>query len=102
MVFVLSAIVVWVIVSLVCHWTALLFDGASNFRDFLFFSGYGFGAIAITYIVVLFVYMTGIPKGLIIEQMQQDASFKSALKLINIGFMMYYLWVVYALYNQIR
>jgi len=98
LVFVLSAIIVWIILSLVCHWTALLFDGAADFKNFLFFSGYGFGAIAITYLVVLFVYMTGIPKGLAIEQMQQDESFNSALVLINIGFMMYYVWVVYAVY----
>ena len=98
LVFVLSAIIVWIILSLVFHWTALLFDGASDFKNFLFFSGYGFGAIAITYLVVLFLYMTGIPKGLAIEQMQQDVSFKNSLVLINIGFMIYYAWIVYAMY----
>ena len=97
-VFVLSAIIVWIILSLVFHWTVLLFNGASDFKNFLFFSGYGFGAMGITYLVVLFVYMTGIPKGLAIEQMQQDVSFKNSLVLINIGFMIYYAWIVYAMY----
>ncbi|WP_149242055.1 YIP1 family protein [Dyadobacter sp. 32] len=98
LVFVLSAIIVWVILSLVSHWTALLFDGTSDFKSFLFFSGYGFGAIAITYVVVLFVYMAGIPKGLPIEQVQQNMLFKNALVVINIGFILYYLWIVYSVY----
>jgi hypothetical protein len=93
---ILSGIVVWIISMFIFHLTALLFNGKSSFKRFLYISSY-------PYIIPLCMILSGI---LLLDSSQiaktedvanslvGNSSFQLAMNLINYSFIPYYLIII--------
>lgn len=99
-----AGIVVWIVMSLLFHLTALLFNGYAPFTRFLYTSAY-FYLIPAVFILVAIFMLEPLTAGAAvsdINSLQGNPTFKLAMLLVNYSFIPYYLLciaLVYYLYK---
>jgi hypothetical protein len=98
---IVSGMIVWIVMTLLFHLAALLFNGHSSFGRFLFISAY-------PYIIPAIMILTGI---LIVDNIQipdaenamnvlmNNQSLKLAMNLINYSFIPYYILIVILIHH---
>jgi hypothetical protein len=92
---ILSGIIIWIISTFLFHLTALLFNGHSSFKRFLFVSSYPYLIPAIMILASIFI-LDGVQISDAEEAMTvliNNQSFKLAMNLINYSFIPYYLMI---------
>lgn len=92
---ILSCIATWIILCLLYHLTALLFNGKTKFNKFLMAASYPFilPAIAIVVAIVMLERINVEQYGSITQLTEQDNSYKTAIAILNYSFISYYLLV---------
>lgn len=101
---IVAGIVIWIIMSLLFHLTALLFNGYAPFTRFLYTSAY-FYLIPAVFILVAIFMLEPLTAGAAvsdINSLQRNPTFKLAMLLVNYSFIPYYLLciaLVYYLYK---
>jgi hypothetical protein len=92
---ILSGIIIWLLLTLLFHLTALLFDGHATFKRFLFVSSYLYIIQAIVIPVGIFlldgIHITDTEDA--INLLINNSSFKIAINIVNDSFFPYYLIV---------
>lgn len=101
---ILSCIFIWITLSLLYHFMAVLFDGKAKFKDFLGIASYPFALPAIAIVIaILLLDHVGIREYEGIGQfMEQSKSYQLAIGILNYSFIPYYLLVaciIHYLYN---
>jgi hypothetical protein len=93
---ILSGIIIWLVMALLYHLTALLFDGQSSFGRFLLTTSYPYIIPAIMIVAGIFLLDTVQPPQKAedaINFLMTDRTFKLAMNLVNYSFIPYYLIV---------
>ena len=92
---ILFGIVVWIVMTFMFHLTALLFDGQIQFKRFLYISAYPYIIPAIMILVGIFlldgIEISGTEDAAM--ELTNNASFKLAMNLINLSFILYYIMI---------
>jgi len=92
---VLSQIIVWIIAAFLFHLMALLFNGKSQFKRFLFISSYPYIIPATVILIGIFlldnVRISETKE--IVNFLANNSSFKLVINLINYSFIIYYIFV---------
>jgi len=93
---ILSGIIVWIVSAFIFHLTALLFNGRSQFKRFLFVSSYPYIIMSIVIIAGIFL-LDGVQISETedaINVIANNTSFKLAINLLNLSTIPYYLMIV--------
>jgi len=93
---VISGFIVWIISALIFHLTALLFDGSSSFKRFLFVSSCSY--IIPSFLILIGLFMLDKIKFLSsfnsVTDLMGDESVKLVFNLINISALCYYIVII--------
>ncbi|GIZ15605.1 YIP1 family protein [Capnocytophaga catalasegens] len=85
-----SGIIVWIIMSLLFHLTALLFEGQGSFSKFLYTSSY-FYLIPTLFIFVAIIILDYFEQDLPFQVLQNHMYFKISIEIINYSYIPYYI-----------
>ena len=101
---ILSGIVVWIVLCLLFHLTALLFNGKAVFGRFLIVSSYPYTlpALIIFLAIILLDGIDIVQTDDVMKALQDDSRFQLIVSLVNYSFIPYYLLVaciIHYLYN---
>lgn len=89
---ILSSFVVWIILCLLFHLAALLFDGRQRFSKFMFMASYPYiiPAISLFVAIVLLKDVNIENDNNVIEELMYNSRFKMILNIVNYSFIPYY------------
>jgi len=101
---IISSIMVWIILCLIFHLAALLFDGKQAFSKFLFTSSYLYIIPSIAlFIVILMIGNLEVEESEnMIEKLMDNSRFKLIMSIVNYSFYPFYLLtacIIHHLYN---
>ena len=101
---ILSGIVVWIVLCLLFHLTALLFNGKAIFGRFLIAASYPYVIPAIVvFIAILMLENVEVPDtDDIVQILEQNNRFQFIVNMVNYSFIPYYLivsWIIHHLYR---
>lgn len=97
---IVAGIVIWIIMSLLFHLMALLFNGYAPFSRFLYASAYFYlipAVFILAAILMLEPLISGAP-GSDISSLQDNPTFKLSMLLVNYSFIPYYLLCIALIY----
>lgn len=101
---IVSSIIVWILICLLFHLMALLFDGKTTFGSFLIVAAYPYfiPAVILLFAVLLLDGISIKDSVDIMQLILQNDSYKIVIKALNYSFVFYYLLVaciIHYLYN---
>ena len=97
---IISSVVIWVVLCLMFHLTALLLDGKQIFSKFLFISSYLYviPAVAMVVAIILLGKIDIGGSGIQVEELVSNSKFNAITNGVNCSFLLFYLFTAFCIH----